>query len=68
MKCNLAKWDIFIRYIISIFMLSFAIAGGPSWMYSGLYLLVSASWGYCAIYSILGIKTLSESKYPYLNK
>lgn len=56
MRKNVIWWDRLIRFLLGIVMLTWAIAGGPGWAYLGLYPLASASWGYCPIYAVLGLK------------
>lgn len=62
MKCNLAAWDRILRFLIGGFMTTWAIAGGPSWAYIGIYGLASGSWGLCLVYSFFKISTLSEKQ------
>lgn len=58
MLCNVAIWDRVIRFILSIGLLVYAIAGGPFWFFIlGLYLLITGSYGLCPIYSYFRIKT-----------
>ncbi len=57
MKINLAMWDRWIRYILGLVLTTWAIAGGPSWAYAGVYLIFSASWGFCLFYSYFRIRT-----------
>lgn len=65
MKINLAVWDRIIRFFIGILSTTWAAAGGPWWAYVGVYLILSASWGLCPIYSILKIRTakLTEQRF-----
>lgn len=59
MLCNVALWDRILRFFVSITMLSYAVAGGPLWFWPlGLYLLITAGWGLCPLYSFLRIRTL----------
>ncbi|MFN8847975.1 MAG: DUF2892 domain-containing protein [Bdellovibrionales bacterium] len=58
MRCNLANWDRGLRFLTSILLLTYAIAGGPIWAWGGVYLLLTSSWGLCPLYSFLKIKTL----------
>ena len=59
MLCNLAQWDRTLRFIIAVLVLSYAIAGGPTWFWVlGLYSLVTAAWGLCPVYSFFRIRTL----------
>lgn len=60
MKCNLAVWDRTIRFTLSILMLTYFFAGGPSWMLVGLYLLSTTAWGFDPLYSFWGIRTLKS--------
>lgn len=59
MVCNVAIWDRALRFILSVLLLSYAIAGGPSWFYIfGIYGLATAGWGLCPAYSFFRIRTL----------
>ena len=58
MVCNVAVWDRVFRFILSVLILTYAIAGGPFWFYFvGAYLLISAGWGLCIFYTLLRIRT-----------
>ena len=58
MFCNLAVWDRSIRFILGVGLLSYAIAGGPTWFYAvGVYSLLTAGWGLCPIYAYFKIRT-----------
>jgi hypothetical protein len=60
MLCNLALWDRAIRFILSVFILAYAIAGGPFWFYViSLYGLTTAGFGLCPIYSYFRFRTLN---------
>ncbi|MAE73751.1 MAG: hypothetical protein CL675_06620 [Bdellovibrionaceae bacterium] len=54
---NIANWDRFCRYLFGLLMLTWALIGGPTWCYIGLYLLATASWGYCPLYQAAKIST-----------
>ncbi len=59
MLCNVAQWDRFLRFTLSILILVYAIAGGPFWFYAlGIYLLVTAAWGLCPLYAYFRRGTL----------
>lgn len=59
MLCNTAQWDRLLRFVLSILILVYAIAGGPFWFYIvGIYLLVTAAWGLCPLYAYFRIGTL----------
>lgn len=62
MKCNVALWDRLLRFVLGVILLTYAIAGGPFWAWSGLYFLGTAGWGVCPIYSNIGIRTLPERR------
>jgi hypothetical protein len=55
----MAGWDRAFRFILSVLILSYAMAGGPFWFWVvGLYALITAGWGLCPIYSFFRIRTL----------
>lgn len=59
MLCNVALWDRSLRFILSIFILSYAIAGGPFWFYIiGLYALITSGFGLCPLYVFFKTRTL----------
>ncbi|MCB0350393.1 MAG: DUF2892 domain-containing protein [Bdellovibrionales bacterium] len=57
MNNNLRTFDRVIRYITSLFLMTWAIAGGPAWTYVGFLLLLTASIGFCPIYWVLRINS-----------
>jgi hypothetical protein len=57
MKINLAMWDRLIRTILGILLTAWAVAGGPWWAWIGIYLILSAAWGLCLVYSYFKIQT-----------
>ncbi len=46
MKKNVVWWDRFCRFILGVFMIAWAFAGGPFWAYLGVYFLATGSWAY----------------------
>lgn len=60
MKCNVAKWDRILRFVIGFGLVTYAVAGGPSWMYVGVYFLATAGWGLCPVYLFFNIRTLNS--------
>ncbi len=59
MLCNMAQWDRFLRFIISLLLLIYAVAGGPMWFYLiGIYLLITSAWGLCPLYAYFRVRTL----------
>ncbi|MBC7752940.1 MAG: DUF2892 domain-containing protein [Moraxellaceae bacterium] len=59
MLCNMAQWDRFLRFIISLILLIYAVAGGPMWFYLiGIYLLITSAWGLCPLYAYFRVRTL----------
>jgi hypothetical protein len=57
MSHNVTLPDRILRYLLSLVLLTWAMAGGPTWSYVGLYFLFSASFGQCAIYWALRINS-----------
>jgi len=60
MKCNLASWDRALRFTSGIILTAYAIAGGPTWAYAGVYLIFTSAWGLCPVCAFTGFKTLKE--------
>jgi hypothetical protein len=57
MKINLAVWDRALRFFLGILLFAWAVAGGPWWAFGGVYLVLTASWGLCPLYSFFKIRT-----------
>jgi hypothetical protein len=60
MKKNILWWDRFVRFFVGTFMIAWAIAGGPSWGYAGIYFFATGSWAYDPIYSLLNYQPFSD--------
>lgn len=60
MKCNVALFDRLVRFLFGTLLLTWALCGGPTWAYFGLYLLVTSGWGFCLIYGIFKINTIKD--------
>ncbi len=64
MKINLATWDRWVRFFIGVVFTAWAVAGGPWWAYIGVYLVLSASWGFCLVYAYLRFRTAQVEGRP----
>ncbi|OYZ23344.1 MAG: hypothetical protein B7Y39_05425 [Bdellovibrio sp. 28-41-41] len=60
MKCNTAVWDRCLRFVVGVLLVTYAVAGGPSWMYLGIYFIITSAWGLCPVYLFFNIRTLSS--------
>lgn len=60
LKKNVQWWDRFIRFCAGVFLLAWAIAGGPGWTYIGAAVLATGAWGYCPIRAVLGFRNLED--------
>lgn len=49
---NMTMVERVLRYFIGLFLLIWAIAGGPRWSFVGLYPLLTASFAYCPLYHL----------------
>ncbi len=61
MRCNVALWDRFLRFVLGVLLTAFAIAGGPFWAFIGIYGILTAGWGLCPLYSFFRLRTLRDS-------
>lgn len=57
MTGNIRLFDRVLRYALGLVLLTWAVAGGPTWTYVGLYLLYTASFSHCLIYWIFRINS-----------
>lgn len=63
MKTNVGAIDRVIRVIAGVGILSLAFVGPETpWGYLGLIPLLTGLFGYCALYSLLGISTRGAPK------
>ena len=60
MKKNILLWERVLRFLVGVLMIAWAVAGGPTWAYLGVYSLASGSWGFCGIYSLLNYQPFEE--------
>lgn len=60
MKKNVRVWERLLRFFLGVFLVAWAIAGGPAWGYLGFYFLASGSWGYCPVYSLLNYQPFED--------
>jgi hypothetical protein len=57
MTGNIRLYDRVLRYMLGLVLLTWAMAGGPTWTYVGLYLLYTAAFGSCLVYWVLRINS-----------
>lgn len=60
MKRNVGGFDKFLRLIIGVVLLYFAFDAGYWWGWLGIIPLLTATIGYCPLYSIFKIKTVCK--------
>jgi len=65
---NLHTYDRYIRLVISVLLLFFASIGFNIYLLIALFLLLTASFGYCPIYKIATINTELEEKNKFLTQ
>lgn len=53
MRKNLGKLEASLRLGLGCFLFYFFILGGPLWTLAGLYLMLSGSFQFCALYYYL---------------
>lgn len=61
MKANVGTMDRWIRVIVGLALVAWAVAGGPLWAWIGVVPLATAAVGICPAYSLLGISTCPKS-------
>ena len=63
MKVNEGKWDRILRVVVGIGILSLVFIGPQTaWGYIGAVPLLTGIFGYCPLYSILGLNTCPMRK------
>jgi hypothetical protein len=58
MRCNVAFWDQILRFSLGFALVTWAVAGGPSWAFVGIAPIATAAWRICPAYSLMRISTL----------
>jgi hypothetical protein len=53
MEKNLTYLNRTTRIFISVFLVAWAVAGGPWWAFIGLYPMATGAWGYCPLVAFL---------------
>ncbi len=56
MKCNVSKAGQAIRLIFGIFLIAWAVAGGPAWTWVGLIVAATGAWRFCPVFLALGLR------------
>ena len=57
MKINMSVWDRTLRLLVGVFLLTWAVAGGPWWAYFGLALIATSAFRFCPVYAFFRIGT-----------
>ncbi|MBC3884447.1 YgaP family membrane protein [Undibacterium griseum] len=57
MKVNVGSIDRIVRIIVGLALIGWALAGGPLWAWIGIVPLATSLFGFCPLYSILGLNT-----------
>jgi hypothetical protein len=50
-KPNISMLQRVLRFALGFFLLTWAVAGGELWGYSGAFLMATGAWGFCPIKS-----------------
>ncbi|MCB0390240.1 MAG: DUF2892 domain-containing protein [Bdellovibrionales bacterium] len=53
MTKNIKAFERVLRLSFGVFLLGWAVAGGPWWAYLGVILIATASWGFCPMYWLI---------------
>ena len=61
MKTNVGGSDKFLRIVIGMALILWAILGGPALAWLGVLPLATGVFNFCGIYELLGISTRKES-------
>ncbi len=60
---NIGAWDRWIRLFAGAFILSLAFWGPRTpWGWMGVVLMVTAAFGHCPIYTMLGIRSCAKDQ------
>ena len=49
----MSRPEAIVRLLLGAFLFYFFVLGGPTWMLSGLYLMLSGSFRFCVLYYYL---------------
>ncbi len=57
MSVNVGMIDRVLRALLGIGLIYWALTGGPVWAWVGVVALLTAAFGLCPLYSLLGLNT-----------
>ena len=60
MKMNVGVVDRVLRILAGLALIAWALTGGPLWAWAGVVLLFTGTLGYCPVYPLIGLNTLSN--------
>ena len=61
MKANVGGIDKFIRIVVGLALILWAVLGGPVWAWIGVLPLATGLFNFCGLYALLGMNTRKES-------
>lgn len=62
MLCNIGKIDRVVRAVVGIGLIGWAVTSGNALGYIGIIVTLTAVFGLCPLYSLVGINTGCKSK------
>ena len=57
MKLNVCSLDRVLRIGLGFALLAWSLMGGPLWAWIGIIPLATGAFGFCPLYTLLGIRT-----------
>ena len=57
MSCNVGSIDRVIRILAGLALIAWALLGGPAWAWIGVVPLATGLFGFCPLYTVLGMNT-----------
>lgn len=60
MKMNVGGIDKWLRILVGLALIAWALTSGPVWAWIGVVPLATGLFNFCPLYSLFGIKTCSR--------
>jgi hypothetical protein len=57
MRANVGRVDKWVRILIGLALIAWALAGGPAWAWIGVVPLATGLFNFCPVYRLFGINT-----------
>lgn len=57
MKANVGSFDKWLRILLGVALIAWALTGGPTWAWIGVLPLATGLFNFCPLYRLIGVNT-----------